>query len=117
MADGGLADVGSAPQFEVIEEWGVFNDPDFLEPRFASGEIHPLLREKLLEEPLWTSELPGPAKRFQQYFNNERLSDGRYVHEGLAVLRMRTTTRTKWRTVTERSPEWDDIDDGRRANG
>lgn len=109
-----LAAVLASAVPEVVEEWGVWNDPEFFEPRFASGEIHPALREKLLGEPLWTSPLPGPAKRFMMWTNDQRSLQGTFVKEGFAVLRMRTITPSSWRTVE--GTELAGIDEGRRAS-
>lgn len=108
-----LSAVLAAPA--VQEEWGIFNDPEYLEPRFASGEIHPLLREEILEKPLWVSPIPGPAKRFQKYHNEQRIESGNNFREGLLILRMRTIVQNPWRDV--KGNEWEEIDDGRRANG
>jgi len=104
---------------DVIEDmYGVFNDPVFFEPRFASGELHPLLRTRLLDEPLYTNSLPGPAKRHMNWLNTQRLENGgpdRIAREGYVILRHQRITRTAWRTV--QGQELEDVDDGRRANG
>lgn len=114
-----LASVLSAPppleQGETIEEWGVFNDPAVLGPRFDSGEIHPQLREELLETPLWTSPIAGAAKRYQEYHNRQRAESGNFLKEGWLILRTRTITRSGWRKIEK--DEWDEIDNGKRANG
>lgn len=99
----------------VEEEWGIFNDPEFWEPKFASGEMHEELREVILERPLWTSPLPGPAKRYQEYNNQQRIDLGQVAMAGPLVLKVQRVTREKWRTVS--GQEWEDIDDGRRPNG
>lgn len=99
----------------VTEEWGVYNDPDFLGPRFDSGEIHPALREEILEKPLYTSPIPGSAKRFLLWTNENRAKHGKLATEGAAILQMHTITRTARRTVT--GQELEDIDEGRRPNG
>lgn len=103
---------------EVIEEWGVFNDPAYFEPRFADGQLHGLLREQLLETPLFQAPLPGPAKRFAEWTNRERFERGgpdRIAQDGLVVVRTRTITKTAWRTIS--GVEYEQIDDGRRPNG
>jgi hypothetical protein len=99
----------------LIEEWAVFNDPDFLGPRFERGEIHPALREKLLEEPLFMAAIPGSAKRFMLWTNEQRRLGGKLALEGEAILRTRTITQPPFRTVT--GEELDAIDEGRRPNG
>lgn len=100
---------------EVVEEWAVFNDPAFWEPKFASGEVHPELRENILERPLWSTELPGAAKRYQQYYNDQRKEFGQLATAGPVILRVQRITKEPWRTVE--GQEWEDIDDGRKPNG
>ena len=97
------------------QEWGVFNDPDFWKPKFDAGEIHADLREKIIDEPLFTSPIPGPAKRYQEYYNKQREEFNQVETAGYTVLRVQTVTREPWRTVS--GQEWDDIDDGKRPNG
>lgn len=104
--------IASATEEEV---WAVYNDPDFMEPRFASGEVHPGLRELILETPLYTSPIPGPAKRYMLWTNENRAQSGAFVKEGFAILRTQTVTRTPFRTVT--GQELEEIDAGRRPNG
>lgn len=103
----------------VVEEvWAVFNDPALFEPRFASGQLHPMLREQLLETPLFSSSLPGAAKRFMNWTNTERAEKGgpdAIARDGYAILRHQTITRSAWRTVE--GAELDAIEDGRRPNG
>lgn len=96
-------------------EYAVFNDPEILEPMFASGQIHEGLRDKLLEEPLWVGTTDGAAKRFMNYQNDQRAANGQFVTYGFTKLRKRTLTRTPWQPVE--GAELDDIDDGRRPYG
>lgn len=103
--------VQAVPEEEML--YGVFNDPEVLEPMFASGRLHPFLREKLLEEPLWTSPLPGPAKRFMKWTNEQRAMNP-VNNMGQAVLREQRIVRTPWRTIE--GTELEAINDGRRAN-
>lgn len=104
---------------ETVEEmWGVFNDPAHFEPRFTSGQLHPMLREQLLDTPLFTSALPGPAKRFKNWTDNDRFEKGgpdRVARDGYTVLRVQRVTKTAWRLVE--GAELEAIDDGRRPNG
>src|SRR5688572_3380012 len=99
----------------VQEFYGVFNDAEFLEPRFASGEIHPMLRDKILDEPLFTSPVAGAAKRFMLWTNDQRAIHGNFLKEGWAVLQKQTVTTTPWTKVE--GQELDDIDEGRKPNG
>lgn len=100
---------------DEVEEWSVWNDPDFFESKFADGSIHPALRDKILGEPLFTSAVPGSAKRFQKWTNETRRERGDIASQGEAILRMRTISQSARRRV--QGDEWDEIDDGRRANG
>src|SRR5688572_23630963 len=107
---------GEAPDApETVDEWGVFNDPDFWGPKFASGEMHEELREVVLERPLFVSETAGEAKRYQQFFTLQRTEHGQLDFAGPLVLRTQRVVRHPWRTVT--GAEWDEIDDGRRPSG
>lgn len=97
---------------ETTTEYVVVNDPDAVDAyrRVDGTQIPDVLRERL-KEPLFYSELPGPAKRFQKWTNETSPRDT----FGPAVLRTREVTRAPWRTIT--GTEWDGIDDGRKANG
>lgn len=97
------------------EVWAVYNDADFMEPRFASGEVHPGLRDLILGSPLYTSPIPGPAKRYMLWTNENRAQSGAFIKEGWAILRVQTVTRTPFRTVA--GTELEEIDEGRRPNG
>jgi len=99
----------------VRGEWAVFNDPDFLGPRFDRGEIHPALREKLLEEPMHILDVEGTGKRVMLHINEQRRLYGKLATEGPAILRSRTVTTTPWRTIE--GEELEAIDEGRRPNG
>jgi hypothetical protein len=94
--------------------YGIFNDPEFFEPRFASGEIHPHLREKILDEPLWTSDVAGAAKRFMLYNNEIRARQGTLHLDGMLILREQVVLRHPWRDIKD--AELDAIDEGRRAS-
>lgn len=96
-------------------EYAVFNDPDFLEPRFASGELHQDLREPLLDNPLWVGPTDSAAKRFMLFQNDQRAMNGKFTEYGFTVLRKRSLTRTPW--VRVEGAELDAIDEGRRAYG
>jgi hypothetical protein len=109
---------GGADTGEAVEEtWGVFNDEEHFEQRLKNGTIHPAMREKLVGEPLWTSPIPGPAKRYQQYFNEQREKEGLIPMAGYTVLKVQRRTVRPWRTIAQDTQEWADIDDGRRPNG
>lgn len=100
---------------ETVEEWSVWNDPDFFNPRFADGTIHPALKDKILGEPLYVSEIPGSAKRYMLWANELRREHGKTAVEGEVILRMREVTHGARRRVE--GLELDMIDEGRRANG
>jgi hypothetical protein len=100
---------------EVREEWAVFNDPAFLGPRFERGEIHPALREKLLEEPMHVLDVEGTGKRVMLWINETRAQHGKLATEGPAILRHRTVTTSSWRTIE--GEELEGIDAGRRPHG
>lgn len=97
------------------EEWSVWNNPKFFNPRFEDGTIHPALKDKILGEPLYTSPVPGSAKRYLLWTNEQRRINGKLAVEGEAILRMRVLKASVRREVT--GPELDEIDEGRRPNG
>jgi hypothetical protein len=99
----------------VRQEWAVFNDPDFLEPRLADGTIHPALRELLLDNPLHVLDVAGTGARVTKWINEGRQQHGKLATEGPAILRTRTVTTSPWRTIE--GQEFEDIDDGRKPNG
>lgn len=98
------------------ESYGAFNDPAYFEPRFASGELHPDLRENLLDKPLWASPIPGPCMRYVAFYNDERRKDpAQHAVIGDMIMKVQVVERQPWRVVTETEKE--SIDDGRRAYG
>jgi hypothetical protein len=100
---------------EVREEWAIFNDPEFLLPRFERGEIHPAMKEILLDNPLHVLDVAGTGKRVLLWINETRAQHGKMSTEGAAILRHRTVTTSSWRTVE--GEELEMIDEGRRAHG
>lgn len=103
--------VNSVEEPEVI--YGIFNDPAFLEPMFAEGKLHLVLREKLLDEALWTTPDASAAKRYMLWTNEQRTELGTIRQFGATILRTRTLT--PWRSL--QGAETDAIDEGRRAYG
>lgn len=93
--------------------YGIFNDPAFFEPKFQSGELHPVLRENILDTPLYTTPGASEAKRYMTWQNEQRASEGTVQKYGNTILRTRDLT--PWRDV--KGAELEAIDDGRRANG
>lgn len=96
---------------EII--YGIFNDPEFFEPRFADGTLHPALREIILKDPLWSTPSAPAAKRYMLWTNESRDAEGKTEREGHAILRERTLT--PWRTISK--SELEEIDEGRRPTG
>jgi hypothetical protein len=95
---------------EII--YGIFNDQEFFEPRFADGTLHPALRELLLRDPLWSTPSAPAAKRYMLWANAQRDEQGTAEKEGYTVLRKRTLT--PWEDV--KGQELEEIDEGRRPN-
>jgi hypothetical protein len=100
---------------EVRQEWAVFNDPEFLLPRFERDEIHPAMKEILLDNPLHVLDVEGTGKRVLLWVNEQRAQHGKLATEGPAILRHRTVTTSPWRTIE--GEELEMIDEGRRAHG
>lgn len=96
---------------EII--YGIFNDPEFFEPRFKDGTLHPALRDVILKDPLWSTPSASAAKRFMLWTNEERDAQGKTAQEGHAILRERVLS--PWEDVT--GAELEEIDEGRRPTG
>lgn len=82
----------------VEEQYGAFNDPDVLEPLFASGALPPALRF-VLDEPLYTSTL-WSVSRWARLQNEERARDGRLDANGPVRVMRRSVTTTPWEPVS-----------------
>lgn len=89
----------SSPDAVVEVLYGVFNDPDVYEPRFASGDLHPSLRQVILETPLYTDKSLRQATGHQRLVNEERRALGRVARDGRAVLRRQVIISSAWETV------------------
>ncbi len=94
----------------VREEYQVVNSPDTIDAMVADGKLHWVIADRL-KEPLFVSDIPGPAKRFMSWVNES--NPGRDL--GPALLVARTVTETPWRTTS--AEEQATYDDGRRPNG
>ena len=105
-----LVTLTAGGETEII--YGIFNDPEFFEPRFADGTLHPALREILLKDPLWATPSAPAAKRYMLWTNEDRDAQGKTEREGNAILRTRTLS--PWHTLTKE--ELEEIDEGRRPN-
>ncbi len=89
---------------ETLIEYAAFNQAEYFEPLFASGEIHSALRH-MLDDPLFTSNNLRSAVRFADMRNQERsLSDGMGKY-GPVVVKVRTIVRAPWTEVS-----YDDVD-------
>ena len=88
---------------ETIDEYGAFNDPEFWEPLFASGEIDPSLRFQL-DDPLYVSNSMRSAVRYADMRNLERAEQYKVDKYGYVIVRTRTIVRSPWTGVS-----YDDI--------
>lgn len=91
-----------------VTEFGAFNDPEYWEPLFASGELLKSQRFQL-DEPLHVGLSLWSVWKFAQLRNEERAEQDKAGKYGLVVLRKRTVTTTRWRDVP-----YEEIDDARR---
>lgn len=99
---------------DVVTLYGVFNDENRIDELVQSGVMHAGIAEKM-KEPLFLSEVAGEAKREQNRLNHYRFQNPTDSLLGPTELREQTVTRTPWDAVT--GADWDEIDDGTRANG
>lgn len=86
------------PDAEAITEYAAFNQAEYFEPLFASGEIHSGLRH-MLDDPLFTSNNLRSATRFADMRNGERALDDKMGKYGPVVVRTRTIIQTPWTDV------------------
>lgn len=92
---------------EIIEEYCAFNQAEYFEPLFESGEIHSSMRH-MVDEPLHVSNNLRSAVRFMDLRNDERALDDKMGKYGPVVVRWRTIVRSPYREVS-----YDDIDQAR----
>lgn len=93
---------------KVEVEYAVFNDPEYWEPLFASGELDESQRFQL-DNPLHTGLSLWGVYRFASLRNQERAEQNKAGKYGMLVVRKRTVTTSSWADVT---PE--EVDDVRR---
>ena len=92
---------------EIITQYGAFNQAEYFEPLFASGELHGSLRH-MLDNPLHVSNNIRSAVRFADLRNQERANADQMGLYGPVVVRMRTIVEQPWREVS-----YDDVDQAR----
>lgn len=93
---------------KVEVEYAVFNDPEYWEPLFTSGELHESQRFQL-DKPLHTGVSLWSVYRFAALRNEERAEQDKAGKYGLLKVRKRTVTETPWEDVT-----YEEIDEVRR---
>jgi hypothetical protein len=93
---------------EVTVDYGVFNDPEFWEPLYASGELGTDMRQ-MLDEPMHTTGNLRSAIMFADLRNAERAQQGKMDKYGPVKVRTQTITKTPWKDVS-----YDEIDTARR---
>lgn len=104
----GIAANASREPDVVTVDFGVFNDAEFWNSLFATGEISPEMKPQLLDEPLRTTANLRAAVRFADITNEERARQGKMDLYGPVKVRTQTTTKTPWEDVP-----YDDIDAAR----
>ena len=90
-------------------EYAVFNDPDYWNPLFESGEIAETQRFQI-EQALYTSLSLWHAYRYAMTANADRAKQDKAGKYGLLLVRKRTVVETPWTNVT-----YEEIDDVRRG--
>ena len=82
--------------FDVYVTYGVFNDPQVWEPKFASGQLPETLREPLLDTPLYEDDQASRTLAHARLMNDDRRRLGRLDSEGMVLVKRRVTLRSKW---------------------
>lgn len=96
-----------AGESTLIVEFGVFNDAEFWEPLFTSGELDASQRFQL-DAPLHSTGSLRSAVRFADLRNAERAQQAKVDKYGYTVVRTRTIVQSPWGEVS-----YDDIDEAR----
>lgn len=76
--------------------YGLFNDPQLWEPRFADGSIPESLREVVLETPLFEDEQASRALRHARLTNEDRRRQGTLDRDGMVVVKRQVILKSKW---------------------
>jgi hypothetical protein len=83
-------------ELEVRVTYGVFNDPRVWEPKFASGELPEVLREPLLNTPLYEDDQVSRVLAQARLMNDDRRRFGQLDAEGMVLVKRQVTLRSKW---------------------
>jgi hypothetical protein len=111
IRDGLLAGLAANAEREpdvVTVDYAVFNDPEFWEPLYASGEIAADMRQ-MLDEPMHVTGNLRSAVKFADLRNQERAQQGKMDRYGPVKVRTQQITKSPWKDVS-----YDDIDAARR---
>ena len=94
--------------YVVTVDYAVFNDPEFWEPLYASGELAADVRQ-MLDDPMYVTGNLRSAVMFADLRNAERAQQGKMDRYGPVKVRTQQITKSPWRDVS-----YDDIDAARR---
>lgn len=94
--------------YEVTTDYAVFNDPEFWEPLYASGELGADMRQ-MLDEPMYVTGNLRSAVTFADLRNHERAQQNKMDKYGPVKVRTQQITKSPWEDVS-----YDDIDAARR---
>lgn len=96
------------PQLKYTTEYAVFNDPEFWEPLFASGEI-PASERYQLDQPLHTGTSLWLVYRWTALNNEARADHGKADKYGMLIIKKRVVVETTWEGTSA-----EEIDEVRR---
>ena len=98
-----LVDVDQLLGFDVNDftsttTFGVFNDEQVWEPKFASngGTIPDSMRELLLETPLYEDNDGDRILRHARLTNEDRQRNGTLARDGMVLIKRQVTLRSSW---------------------
>ena len=85
-------------EFTSTTTYGVFNDPQVWEPRFAvaGGPIPDVMREVILDTPLFEDEDEERIIRHARLTNEDRERNGNLERDGMVLIRHQVTLRSPW---------------------
>lgn len=93
------SELGVDPRdFTTTTHYGVFNDPQVFEPRFAAGELPEALRQPLLETPIYEDDDEQRTLRHANLTNDDRRAHGSLERDGLVIVKRQVTLRSPWIT-------------------
>jgi hypothetical protein len=85
-------------EFTTRTIYGIFNDPEVFEPRFASGELNSSLRAPLIETPLYEDESLKRTMDHARLMTDDRRLNG---NDDPVVIKKMVELRSPWGPIDD----------------